>query len=174
MTNPKPLHLKSEGRYYKISRWNVNTKKHYKIHKHPEDHDYYYVYNEQWLNKIKDDNKCPECDAPIKTSGSRIKKRECSFLNTHLEIVGNIKPLAYDRKEVIILPKIDYTCCPECGHTNIIDDVDRGEKFCGKCGLVLSGTDPKAVYDWHIYTITGYEPLVPRSDYNPSGYNIED
>lgn len=142
-------------------------RKHYKIHKHPTDHDYYYTDNEAWYKKIIEDKRCPECDAPIiKTGINETTKRKCSFLKQHLEIYGNPRNIAYQRKEVILLPKIDYTCCPECGHTNIIDDVDRGEKFCGKCGLVVSGTDPKAVYDWHIYMITGYEPFIPRSDYN--------
>lgn len=107
-------------------------KKHYKIHHHPEDHDYYYTDYESWYKKITEDNECPECNEPVKKTGI---KRECSFLNKHLTIYGDPRTLAYQRKEVIILPPLKPGICDECGHT-LIDDVDRGEWYCSKCGLV--------------------------------------
>ncbi|MGD9382277.1 MAG: TFIIB-type zinc ribbon-containing protein, partial [Candidatus Thorarchaeota archaeon] len=28
--------------------------------------------------------------------------------------------------------------CPECGSTGVVEDITRGERVCGGCGLVLS------------------------------------
>jgi ribosomal protein S27AE len=108
-----------------------------------------YSYNKEWLRKVLV-GICPMCDEGLTKKGI---KRECTAYQ-HLEIYGNPVNVAYDiieKKDPI--PPIDYTKCPECGHTNIIDDLDKGEIFCGKCGLVLSGNDYGVDYPWHKYQL---------------------
>lgn len=121
-------HVMPQGNYRKHS----GEKKHHKIHKHHlRERDFYFTENKPWLNAIKE-NECPECEEPIKKTGI---KRTCTFNTNHLEVYGDPKLVAYHKQDIIILPKIKPGTCEDCGHS-LIEDIDRGEWYCGKCGLV--------------------------------------
>lgn len=138
-------------------------RKHYKIHKDPQlKYDFYFTHEEEWLNSILD-YECPECKELVIKKGI---KRTCTFNLNHLEIYGNPKSLAYQKKDVIILPPIDYSKCPECNSTKIDEDPDRGEHVCRSCGLVLSGNDPDIIYDWHKYQLAVPDCYMTGKDYN--------
>lgn len=108
-----------------------------------------YTYNKEWLRKVLD-GICPQCDEPMTKKGI---KRECSTYR-HLEIYGNPVSVAYNITTIKEpLPPIDYTKCPECQSNKIIEDIDRGEICCGKCGLVLSGNDYGVDYPWHKFQL---------------------
>lgn len=44
------------------------------------------------------------------------------------------------------------TICPECGSVNIVVDHERGEVFCGDCGLILSSSIMNMGPEWRAFT----------------------
>ncbi|MGD2072993.1 MAG: transcription initiation factor IIB [Candidatus Thorarchaeota archaeon] len=42
--------------------------------------------------------------------------------------------------------------CPECGSTSVVEDITRGEKICGGCGLVLSDHRIDTGAEWRAFT----------------------
>jgi transcription initiation factor TFIIB len=42
--------------------------------------------------------------------------------------------------------------CPECGSTSVVEDIARGEKICGSCGLVLSDHQIDTGAEWRAFT----------------------
>ena len=42
--------------------------------------------------------------------------------------------------------------CPECGSTSVVEDITRGEKICGSCGLVLSDHRIDTGAEWRAFT----------------------
>ena len=46
----------------------------------------------------------------------------------------------------------EVIACPECGSTSVVEDMNRGEKICGSCGLVLSDHRIDTGAEWRAFT----------------------
>lgn len=46
----------------------------------------------------------------------------------------------------------EHTSCPECGSTSVVEDLTRGERVCGGCGLVLSDHRIDTGAEWRAFS----------------------
>jgi len=64
------------------------------------------------------------------------------------------------------------TTCPECGGTTFIEDYERGEVICGRCGLVVKENVMDSGPEWRAFT---REEKTARSRVGtPTSYSVHD
>ncbi|TFF91797.1 transcription initiation factor IIB [Candidatus Thorarchaeota archaeon] len=51
-----------------------------------------------------------------------------------------------------MLEPSEKTVCPECGSTSVVEDLTRGERVCGGCGLVLSDHHIDSGAEWRAFS----------------------
>ncbi len=59
---------------------------------------------------------------------------------------------ATQKKESTAEPSSKVICCSECGSTSVVEDLTRGERVCGGCGLVLSDHRIDTGAEWRAFS----------------------
>ncbi|TFF84738.1 transcription initiation factor IIB [Candidatus Thorarchaeota archaeon] len=57
-----------------------------------------------------------------------------------------------ENKESTTEPTNKVVCCPECGCDSVVEDLSRGERVCGGCGLVLSDRRIDTGAEWRAFS----------------------
>lgn len=58
----------------------------------------------------------------------------------------------YSTEKEGVLESTEKTVCPECGSELVVEDLARGERVCGGCGLVLSDHHIDSGAEWRSFT----------------------
>ena len=56
------------------------------------------------------------------------------------------------KKDAGIDPLLEPVRCPECHTSSVVEDITRGERVCGGCGLVLSDHRIDTGAEWRAFS----------------------